>query len=75
MAGGTDINQLVVGRLYSIQYKSIFGAPDNVRRYPCDKARPLSQVWGVEPNTSSIYEVAEPHHHHIIAKMHDCIST
>jgi hypothetical protein len=34
----------VVGRLYSVQYKSIFGAPDKVRRNTCDKARPLSQV-------------------------------
>ncbi len=66
----------VVGRLYSVQYKSIFGAPDKVRHDKCDKARPLSQVWGVEPNTSSGYEVAEPpHHHHIIAKMQDCIPT
>ncbi len=60
----------VVGQLYSIQYKSIFGAPDKVRRDTCDKARPLSQVWGVELNTSSEYEVAEPpHHHHTIAGM------
>jgi hypothetical protein len=35
---------VVVGRLYSVQYKSIFGAPDKVRRDTCDKARPLSQV-------------------------------
>jgi hypothetical protein len=34
----------VVGRLYSIQYKSIFGALDKVRHNTCDKARPLSQV-------------------------------
>ncbi len=34
----------VVGCLYSIQYKSIFGAPDKVRRDTSDKARPLSQV-------------------------------
>ncbi len=45
-----------------------------VRHYTCDEARPLSQVWGVEPNTSLGYEVAEPpHHHHIIAWMQDCI--
>jgi hypothetical protein len=66
----------VVGRLYSIQYKGIFGVPDKVRRNTCDKARPLSQVWGVEPNTSSRYEQAKPtHHHHIIAGMQDCIPT
>jgi hypothetical protein len=64
----------VVGQLYSIQYKTIFGAPDQVRCYTCDEARPLSQVWGVEPTTSLGYEVAEPpHHHHIIAGMQDCI--
>jgi hypothetical protein len=34
----------VVGRLYSVQYKSIFGAPNKVRCDTCDKARPLSQV-------------------------------
>jgi hypothetical protein len=34
----------VVGRLYSVQYKSIFGAPDKVRRNTGDQARPLSQV-------------------------------
>jgi hypothetical protein len=34
----------VVSCLYSVQYNSIFGAPDKVRRNTCDKARPLSQV-------------------------------
>ncbi len=64
----------VIGRLYSVQYKSIFGAPDKVRCDTCDKARPLSQVLGVEPNTSAGYELAEPtHHHHIIAGMQDGI--
>ncbi len=66
----------VVGRLYSVQYKSIFGAPDKVRWDMCDKARPLSQVLGVEPNTSPGYEVAEPpHHHQIIVGMQDLIPT
>ncbi len=66
----------VVGRLYSIQYKSIFGVPDKVRHDTCDKARPLSQAWGVEPNTSLGYELAEPpHHHQIIIGMQDCIPT
>ncbi len=70
------LNCYVVGRLYSTQYKSIFGAPDKVRRNTCNKARPLSQVWGFEPNTSSGYEVAEPpHHHQIIVGMQDCIPT
>ncbi len=65
---------LVVGRLYSVQNKSIFGAPDKVRRYTCEQARPLSQVWGVDPNTSLGYELAKPtHQHHIIAGMQDCI--
>ncbi len=66
----------VIGRLYSIQYKNIFGVPNKVRLYTCDEARLLSQVWGVEPNTSSGYEVAEPpHHHHTIAGMQHCIPT
>ncbi len=66
----------VVGRLYSVQYKSIFGAPDKVRCNMCDKVRLLSQVWGAEPNTSLGYEVAEPpHHHQIIVGMQDCIPT
>ncbi len=30
----------VVGRLYSVQYKSIFGTPDKVRRDTCEEARP-----------------------------------
>ena len=30
----------VLGRLYSIQYKSIFGTPDKVRRDTCKEARP-----------------------------------
>jgi hypothetical protein len=34
----------VVGCLYSIQYKSIFGASYKVRRDTCDKARLLSQA-------------------------------
>ncbi len=34
-------SHIVVGQLYSIQYKSIFGMPDKVRRNMCDKARPL----------------------------------
>ncbi len=62
------IGSTEIGCLYSIQYKSIFGAPDKVRCDTCDNARPLSQVWGIEPNTSLGYELAEPtHHHHIIA--------
>jgi hypothetical protein len=36
--------KIVVGCLYSGQYKSIFGAPDKVRCITCDKTRPLSQV-------------------------------
>jgi hypothetical protein len=57
----------VIGQLYSVQYKGIFGALDKGQTYTCDKARPLSQVCGVEPNTSLRYEVVgPPHHHHII---------
>jgi hypothetical protein len=66
----------VVGCLYSVQYKSIFGTPDKVRCNTCDKDKLLSQVLGVEPNTSSGYKVAEPpHHHQIIIGMQDCIPT
>ncbi len=42
--GGQQSKVAVVGRLYSIQYKSIFGVPDKVRQDMCDKARLLSQV-------------------------------
>ncbi len=66
----------VVGRLYSVQYKSIFGAPDKVRRDLGDQARPLSQAQGNEPNTSLGYELARPTHHlHLIAGMQGCIPT
>ncbi len=66
----------VVDQLYCVQYKSIFCAPDKVRRDMGDQARPLNQVWGVEPNVSSGYELAEPTHHlHLIAGMQDCIPT
>jgi hypothetical protein len=46
---GTDVisppeGAFVVGQLYSVQYKSIFGTPKKVRRYTRDKARLLSQV-------------------------------
>ncbi len=30
----------VIGRLYSVQYKSIFDVPDKVRRNTCEEARP-----------------------------------
>ncbi len=30
----------VVGQLYSVQYKSIFGAPDKFRCNTCEEARP-----------------------------------
>jgi hypothetical protein len=30
----------VLGRLYSVQYKSIFGVPNKVRRNTCEEARP-----------------------------------
>jgi hypothetical protein len=38
------VHDCVIGRLYSVQYKSIVGAPDKVRCNACDKARPLSLV-------------------------------
>ncbi len=73
-SGRIDVGNDVVGRLYSVQYKSILGAPDKVRCDTCDKARLLSQVLGVEPITSLGYEVAQPpHHHQIIIRMQDCI--
>ncbi len=39
-----SLPNFVIGRLYSVLYKSIFGASDKVRCDTCDKARPLSQV-------------------------------
>ncbi len=53
-----------------------FWRADKVRHNTCDKARPLSQVWGADPTTSSGYELAEPtHYHHLIAGVQDCIPT
>ncbi len=34
------LDGVVVGHLYSVQYKSIFGAPNRVRRDMCEEARP-----------------------------------
>jgi hypothetical protein len=39
-----EVSVCVVGCLYSIQYKSVFGAPDKVICDTCEEARPLSQA-------------------------------
>ncbi len=54
----------VVGQLYSVQYKSIFGVPDKVRRNRCEEARP-SRL-DIQRDKVKI--------HHIIASTQDCWS-
>jgi hypothetical protein len=54
----------VVGRLFSLQYKSIFGAPDKVRRNMCEEARP----------SRLDFQRDEVKIHHIIASMQECWS-
>jgi hypothetical protein len=54
----------VVGQLYSIQYKSVFGAPDKVRRCMCEEARP----------SRLDFQRKEVKIHHIIALTQDCWS-
>jgi hypothetical protein len=54
----------VVGRLYPIQYKGIFGASDKVRRNVCEEARPLRLD----------FQRDEVKIHHVIASMQDCWS-
>jgi hypothetical protein len=52
----------VIGRLYSVQYKSIFGVPDKVRHDTCEEARP----------SRLDFQRDEVKIHHIIALMQDC---
>ncbi len=57
----------VVGRLYSVQYKSIFGVPDKVRCNTCDKARDhwvRSEVLSPTPHWDMRWQS-----HHIITKL------
>jgi hypothetical protein len=56
--------ECVVGRLYSIQYMSIFGMPDKVRRNTCEEARP----------SRLNFQRDEVNIHHVIALMRDCWS-
>jgi hypothetical protein len=52
----------VIGRLYSIQYKGIFGMPDKARCYTCEEAGPLRLDFQRE----------EVKIHHVIASTQDC---
>ncbi len=54
----------VIDRLYSVQYKSIFGAPDKVRLDMCEEARP----------SRLDFQRDEVKIHHVIALMQDCWS-
>ncbi len=54
----------VVGGLYSVQYKSIFGAPNKVRRCTCEEARP----------SRLDFQRDEVKIHHVIASTKDCWS-
>jgi hypothetical protein len=55
---------LVVGRLYSIQYRDILGTPDKVRCYTCEEARP----------SRLDFQRDEVKIHHVISSMQDCWS-
>ncbi len=59
-----DSLELVVGRLYSVQYKSICGMPDKVRHFTCEEAR-LSRL---------DFQRDKVKIHHAIASMQDCWS-
>jgi hypothetical protein len=52
----------VVGRLYSVQYKAIFGVPNKVRCYTCEEARPLRLD----------FQRDKVKIHHVIASIQDC---
>jgi hypothetical protein len=56
----------VVGSRYSVQYKSIFGAPDKVRRNTCEEARPSRLDFQRDKAVLGIKS------HHVIALMEDC---
>jgi hypothetical protein len=52
----------VVGQLYSVQYKSFFGAPDKVRHCMCEEARP----------SRLDFQRDEVKIHDVIASMQNC---
>jgi hypothetical protein len=54
----------VLGQLYSVQYKGIFGLPDKVRCYMGVEARPLRLD----------FQRDEVKIHHVIASTQDCWS-
>jgi hypothetical protein len=60
----TSPRHIVIGQLYSVQYKSIFGAPDKVRHCMCEEARPLRLEFQRDKVTI----------HHVITSMQDCWS-
>jgi hypothetical protein len=55
---------VVVGRVYSVQYKSIFGVPDKVRCNTCEKARP----------SRLDFQRDKVKIHHVVALTQDCWS-
>jgi hypothetical protein len=57
-------HDLVVGQLYPVQYKGIFGMPNKVRRNTCEEARPLRLD----------FQRDEVKIHHVIASTQDCWS-
>jgi hypothetical protein len=59
-----NLYYVVVGQLYSVQYKSIFGAPDKVGRNTCEEARP----------SRLDFQRDEVKIHHVITLMQDCWS-
>jgi hypothetical protein len=66
--GSQYLLKLVVGRLYSKQYKSIFGVPDKVRRNMYEEARPSRLDFQRDEVVLDIKS------HHVIALTEDCWS-
>ncbi len=58
------LTQDVIGRLYFVQYKSIFGVSNKVRRCTCEEARP----------SRLDFQRDKVKIHHVIASMQDCWS-
>ncbi len=64
LVNGNDKERSVIGRLYSVQNKGIFGAPNKVRRNMCEEARP----------SRLDFQRDEVKIHHVIASTQDCWS-
>jgi hypothetical protein len=62
--GSSFVGASVVGKLYSVQYKSIFGAPNKVRCCTCEEGRP----------SRLDFQRDKVKIHHVITSTQDCWS-